>query len=398
MIDTFLPQALFNYLDNGAKSFLTIHDFIGYLKYTIFHYAISNLQMNYSIGLLKKIIEIFDKDKDYSISFKEFISIIVPKYNPEILSKCLNIPHYTIDQYNIDIPFSSIVLFTSIIEYEMTIQEIINNNSIETQKNGFMPIEAFAYISKGANYITRELLNEFLNCEDDNSDHSKKYSNDEISYLIFRLDFDNDNEISFLDFKNLFSPIVIQDNNDLYNKTINIVYSPQKKSYNNHYLIKRNNLSDVLLNNNPRNIICHDRSTKTYQLNTNNNSNFTMLSSENVYNDWNYSLQQMQPNAININEGIEKKRTMKTIRLHLYHCFSNLIKYETENETLKESLCLRNDINDSALFAFFSINRSNTISNEEILVILKTFGYFLSENSIRLLFNRYDLNKDGLLE
>lgn len=318
------------------------------------------------------MIQTFDKDKKYSISFNEFLMLILPKYNSQIQKNCLNKPYHIIDQSNITSHFSNEV-FVSIIQIEISIQELINNCINEIYKNGFLPIEAFVYISKGANEITTNLLHNFLLYR--GNTNNREYSSNEINNLIFKLDLDNDKAINFIDFKNILSLSAIENSDDLYDCSIN-TYLPSKKYHHKNQKGKVNPIDLIQKNSFDNNSL----DVSLHKINRKYNTYFE----NNSYNQ--------------INKKVYKKQTIKTVREHLIYCFSDLIKFEASIEILKESLCLENDINIYALYSFFSINQSNSISLEEISLSLKQLGCILSNDANSLLFKRYDLNKDKLLE
>ena len=68
--NNFSSLNLFNYLDRNLKQFLTLTDFITFLKENNILFSEKNL---------RKLIHNFDKDNDFSLNYKEFLGIISPK-------------------------------------------------------------------------------------------------------------------------------------------------------------------------------------------------------------------------------------------------------------------------------------------------------------------------------
>ena len=86
-----------------------------------------------------------------------------------------------------------------------------------------------------------------------------------------------------------------------------------------------------------------------------------------------------------------------TIRLFIDYIHS-LILLENKAENLRESTCLCEDISLLEIYYKFDLNQNNLISKENFKDICnKEYYLFPTEKEIQLLFNRFDLDKDGHL-
>ena len=76
----------------------------------------------------------------------------------------------------------------------------------------------------------------------------------------------------------------------------------------------------------------------------------------------------------------------------------SLILFENLSENLKESISLCNDISISDLFQIFNKDKDGYISKNNFMKICQNkFYIYPTEQQIKLLYDRYDLNNDGIL-
>ena len=215
----FSPISLFDYLDINSKSFLTLNDFKSFLL---------SQNSSYDERRLRKMIHNFDKDHDFSINFNEFLGLILPKKNDIIKNNILSkINSFNYDKGNvtndIELNLNDLIMRELNLVKELDeISEKIKNSNI------FSTYEAFLEIVGDEKYMTKSNLYNFLKYNNVN------INDEEVSQLMFRLDADNDNRISYEEFKEMFYPIrgdfVYISKSDFENSLINSKYISNKDS------------------------------------------------------------------------------------------------------------------------------------------------------------------------
>ena len=213
--DNNIQNSLFNYLDRDNKGFLLLKDFIQFLD---------EMKIPFEEKYVRKFIHNFDKDGDFSINFDEFLGLILPKKNIEKET-----------EYDYDYKKN----FGKLLCEEL---ELVKN-CIKTAKFcqtslGFTCYEGFLEITKGNSYITEKNLYEFLKSNNIN------INNKDMHQLMFRLDADNDGNISFTEFKEIFFP-TDEDNN--------IINKEEIENKENKFSIKSINNNEDKKNNNNKN-------------------------------------------------------------------------------------------------------------------------------------------------
>ena len=245
--NNFSSLNLFNYLDKKSKQFLTLNDFMTYLKGNNIIFSEKNL---------RKFIHNFDKDNDFSLNYKEFLGIITPKKKD--LKNIDTSPQDKIDSMPENNTISDEIkkIFGELISEELNLVEKCHelSQNIRNSKE-FTTYEAFKEIVGEEKYIDVENLKNYL--KNKNID----ISDVEINQLMFRIDSDNDGMISYEEFKNIFLPL-----NDIeYNgkgkelekdkNTKNNIFLNNNDDEKNHYVfdlplkLSTNNINKNICNN-----------------------------------------------------------------------------------------------------------------------------------------------------
>ena len=202
-ISQFSPISLFDYLDIDSKSFITLNDFKSFLR---------SQNSTYDEQKLRKMIHNFDKDSDFSLNLDEFIGFILPRKNEVLQKNILSIVN-SYNQRDCRITQEMKSNLNDLILREMKLIKELSEIS-EKIKNSkiFSSYEAFLAIVGDDNYMTKSNLFLFL------KKNGANINDNEVAQLMFRLDADNDDRISYEEFKEIFYPlkedfVYIQKNN-----------------------------------------------------------------------------------------------------------------------------------------------------------------------------------------
>ena len=187
----FYPKQFFQYLDPKNKDFLLLDDFAIFLK---------EMHIPYEEKYLRKFIHNFDKDNDFCLNFKEFLGLILPKKNIDLSNKVMINSNKSFGQLIINRNIKNI--FGKLLCEEL---ELVKN-CIKTARFcratiGFTFYEGFIAIAGNEKYITERHLYRFL------VNNSINISANDMHQLMFRLDADNDGNISFNEFEEIFFPM-----------------------------------------------------------------------------------------------------------------------------------------------------------------------------------------------
>jgi Ca2+-binding EF-hand superfamily protein len=208
-ISNFNPLKLFIYLDFEKNGFLTWRNIIYFLEQKK-----TNIEEQY----IRSLIHTYDKDGDYNLNFSEFLNIILPVKNKSLKEKLLLLLKEKSDKNIYDIlPKEIIILFNELIKEEL----FFSKTSLYAIKRiydspEFTTYDVFIDIVKNESYITKENLSNFL---EENNFHLNKDL--DINNIMFRIDADNDNKISYPEFQDIFYPL----------KHLNINYSTNMEKY-----------------------------------------------------------------------------------------------------------------------------------------------------------------------
>ena len=276
-LPNFSPVSIFSYLDQNLKSFLTIKDLNSFLE---------SQNSKFNENFLRKLIHNFDKDGDFSLNLHEFSCLILSKKKNknEIFSS-----------YRTEINDEVKMDLKNILEKEMELIKELNDIAKEIKNSKiFSTYEAFMVIVGGDKYITKNNLGKFMN------DNYMEINEDDLKSIMFRIDSDNDDKISYEEFKEIFYPLKEEysTSNDI-NNDYNI-YENKKEFIFNDRDITSKYLSKEFDNEN----------------NLDNNENENNIINENkednkINEEENKDLE--DNNNMNENKGKKKKITKKTI-------------------------------------------------------------------------------------
>jgi Ca2+-binding EF-hand superfamily protein len=175
-LNNFSSEQLYYKLDNSKKTFINLSDLSSFL---------SSNNVEYNEFLLRRLIRTYDKRDKFLIVYEDFINIIKPRYQSEFIQK--------------DILRNEEEILIDIILNECNLIEKIGEECLNIRNSkDFTTFEAFMLISKGEKYINLNNLKIFL--DKYNIDNSK------LEWIIYRIDLDNDKQISYEEFQDLFFP------------------------------------------------------------------------------------------------------------------------------------------------------------------------------------------------
>ena len=175
-IDNFSLIELFHKLDKSKKSFINLTDFSDFL---------SSHSIKFNQFSLRRLIRTYDKKGKFLIIYDDFTNIIKPRYQNEIIQE--------------ETKRNEEEILIDIILSECKLIEKIGQQSINIRNcKDFTTFEAFMLISKGQKYINIDDLKIFLNNDNINDD--------KLEWVIYRLDLDNDKQVSYEEFQDIFFP------------------------------------------------------------------------------------------------------------------------------------------------------------------------------------------------
>ena len=116
----------------------------------------------------------------------------------------------------------------------------------------------------------------------------------------------------------------------------------------------------------------------------------------NYNNDDQLMISSQEGNNFNHNKGYNSKNISLSLFLDY---IDNILKYENNCYTLKETLSLREDMTFKELFCLFDYHQNKNISIHEFKKVCKTIlSLYPTSDQVKLIFNRYDINKDEKLD
>ena len=318
-IPEFTPLSLFTYLDKNLKSFLSLNDFKSFL---------SSENVSFDEIKLRKLIHNFDKDGDFSLNLKEFTYLIQ--------SKRKKIKNEYFPNLKLELNQEIKNDLKTILEKEMDLIKELNDIAKEIiNSENFSTYEAFTLIVGKEKYITKKNFGKFLN------DNYMEISDEDVEQIMFRIDADNDDKISYEEFKEIF--FTLNDDNFYNNK--NNTNNEIANKYLNLEEEKENNIYEKIEEQNEEN-----------NFNDNNNYNYNINQDEednkNIEEENNKNIEEEN----NINPDKKKKKTTKKVILkpklksnlnndsesNFLHSQKPLIKDEelNENNYIKKGKCV----------------------------------------------------------
>ncbi len=325
-IPEFTPLSLFTYLDKNLKSFLSLNDFKSFL---------SSENVSFDEIKLRKLIHNFDKDGDFSLNLKEFTYLIQ--------SKRKKIKNEYFPNLKLELNQEIKNDLKTILEKEMDLIKELNDIAKEIiNSENFSTYEAFTLIVGKEKYITKKNFGKFLN------DNYMEISDEDMEQIMFRIDADNDDKISYEEFKEIF--FTLNDDNFYNNK--NNTNNEIANKYLNLEEEKENNIYEKIEEQNEEN-----------NFNDNNNYNYNINQDEednkNIEEENNKNIEEDNKNIEednNINPDKKKKKTTKKVILkpklksnlnndsesNFLHSQKSLIKDEelNENNYIKKGKCV----------------------------------------------------------
>ena len=325
-IPEFTPLSLFTYLDKNLKSFLSLNDFKSFL---------SSENVSFDEIKLRKLIHNFDKDGDFSLNLKEFTYLIQ--------SKRKKIKNEYFPNLKLELNQEIKNDLKTILEKEMDLIKELNDIAKEIiNSENFSTYEAFTLIVGKEKYITKKNFGKFLN------DNYMEISDEDVEQIMFRIDADNDDKISYEEFKEIF--FTLNDDNSYNNK--NNTNNEIANKYLNLEEEKENNIYEKIEEQNEEN-----------NFNDNNNYNYNINQDEednkNIEEENNKNIEEDNKNIEednNINPDKKKKKTTKKVILkpklksnlnndsesNFLHSQKPLIKDEelNENNYIKKGKCV----------------------------------------------------------
>ena len=335
---------------------------------------------------IEKIIEIYDKDKDYHLNYNEFYNFIFPKYIDininEIREKNQkNSNSSVIDNETISLLYNIFQIeIINLIASAEIIKKVISNIDNSTNINIYLYL--FELLKgKDKNY---DYLNEFIECKDIinflniNSNGIEIYEQD-ITNFIYRYDYSNNSKLNIEEFTNMINYFLNYENENGLNNKTNIEI--KNKLFLNESILEKNNsknLSTKYANNNNsiKNEISLSKKLKDSEnILINNNKGYNSINS-----------------AINFKE--KELRNLKIKLLAEY--FQNIIKELNELEQKKKEFSEK--INSKELISLFDIRKELNINIDDFIsVFTDYFKIQFSKEDFLHLIKKYDINKDGKL-
>ena len=392
------PQILFEYFDEhlSKNNYISTNDIIKLFP-----------TLQDKINEIKTMIIMFDKDNDMVLNSKEFFTFLTPKFIDVDIQKICNVT-------NMEINEEILQKFSHILLEEINMISNLKNIILDIQNSkGFTIYESFILITNDKNEksINEDMIKKFilkLNEDDDIIDNDNiKIYNEDISNFIFRFDKDSDFQLNYEEYSNIFNIF-----NNMINSKININQNENNINQNNKNKIsnlsKEQTIKEFPI---PEGHLYFNYSLEEFDTNSNGNINNSYDLSNHLKQNFlntsvNLSMKNMQQNyKINLPEKqllrikfppIEKlNEEKKNLLLDL---FKTIVNTEVNTEKKKYLMSLNSQINLSDLFSLFDYSNEDAISTYDIYTVLKNyFNYESNMKNIKLLFLRYDKDKDEKL-
>ena len=353
--------------------------------------SFKNIFNTLDINSIKKIIEIYDKDKDSFLNFQEFYNFIYPKYIDNNIDKLRKnnlkgIIHEEIDNEAKNCLYNILQIeIKNLNDSTELIKKIIDN--IKTYNNLNIYLYLFQLI-KG-NDDNYDYLNEYIYSKDiikflENNKTGIKVYEQDIDNFIFRYDFSNNLKLNIEEFTNMINYFFEYENNNKNGLNIKNIY--------NEFL--------------SRNPLFYDYSTYDINNSTNNeknniNDNNSIKNNNSLSNQENYDENNIITNNktnIDINSAINfKEKELRNLKINsLAEYFKLIIKELDELEINK--IHLYQLINPNELFSFFDIKKEYYINKDNFISIFnKHFNIQIKEEDFLYLIKKYDFDKDDKL-
>ena len=341
----FNPNQLFDFLDFQKNGFLTCKNIIYFLNQT---------KDNYKEQYIRHLVHNYDKDGDFTLNKKEFYNLILPTKNKNLKEKILSSinsinENEESNNNNININISNEIknIFNELIKEELKLGEdtfFAIKNIYNSPK--FTTYEAFIDIVKNESYITRKKLNLFLR------ENEYELEDDDIYLLMFRIDKDNDNMISYVEFQDIFYP---SKNLEKYNDNTNVI----PLNINNNININLKKDEFIKNNNIDNNIYSTYLNYDYYSIYKSKNKNMKyndfLITNNYLKNNYNYNLKD--------NYNSIKSNKYSQFNNYDYHKFisqmnDNLKNIKNDNNNNGDFYCQNNNIKNESLFYDYDNNNN----------------------------------------
>ena len=274
----FNPFKLFAYLNSDRNGFITtkiINKFLEEKKYY------------YDDEIIRCLIQTYDKDRDYCLNFQEFLNIILPINNNSLKKKLLLLPKEKQDKQNTNINgviSNEIDLtFCKLLKEELDfIKDSLNLIKKIYNSPKFTTYDVFIDIVKNESYITKQNLDMFFK-----ENNFKLYQEKDLEMIMFRIDADNDNRISYLEFQDIFYSLKnIREKNFNSNK-VNSINHKEKENINKEFINFENNNKEnikkenIIKEGNSENVLNYNYD--IYAYNSNNTNQKYKILNNNYY-------------------------------------------------------------------------------------------------------------------
>ena len=180
---------------------------------------IKNIFNSLDIQLIRKVFEIYDKDKDTYLNFKEFKNFIFPKYIDINIDEIREKSQKSFESKEIDSETETIIYnifqieFQNIDDSSLLIQKIINNIDNPSDLNIYLHLfELIKGNDKKYDYLNEYIdVNDIIKFLNNNSKGIKIYEQD-IANFIFRYDYESNLKLNIEEFTNMVNYFLFNEN------------------------------------------------------------------------------------------------------------------------------------------------------------------------------------------
>jgi Ca2+-binding EF-hand superfamily protein len=376
-IPNFELFSAFQRFDRENKKFVSINNLRLFLR--------ENL-VKFSEIILRETVSQYDRDNDNALNFEEFTKILLTSMNDDLRSQITQRQVYGVrpNEY-LYAEIEDQILEILIVEMNLIDELMLRAEEVKCSF-GFKLREAFEmidYLNYG--YITEEEILLFL------KKSGYLVSEYELKFFINRADKDNDNKISFEDFRSLFfiPEIKTREREKEYDYSIISDINKSQKLKNSS---SKSSLKDIDLSSNSKNP--HLENSRKYnekfssQKNYGYDNSINGLSSLRTQHSFS-SDHQYRPSRKDFRSEsvIDYENTMLRF-------FKKLISYETKAECQREGFAIMANTHFVNIFRYFDYYQVGSIRPFDLKEGLNNLNVFVTQDEIRLIFKRYNMNKN----